>query len=106
MFTYTGTRQRTWAAINIMAALAVSYVVGQDTSPTGPTQDGIAANCNAWHTAVRGDTCYLIEQQFNITADEFLDWNPAVSSDCESSLFLSKSYHHQSHEKMDIYILN
>lgn len=96
MLTYTCKRPCTWAVLKILTVLAASFIVAQDTSPTGPTQDGIVANCNAWHTVVRGDTCYTIEQHFNITADEFMDWNPAISGDCETNLFLSKS-HYPSH---------
>ncbi|KAH6838559.1 hypothetical protein B0I37DRAFT_409109 [Chaetomium sp. MPI-CAGE-AT-0009] len=58
----------------------------------GPTMDGIAPNCNKWHTVVEGDDCSTIEKQYDITADQFFEWNPAVSKDCITNFWLKSSY--------------
>ncbi|KAI4591934.1 hypothetical protein KJ359_012065 [Pestalotiopsis sp. 9143b] len=67
-------------------------VQAQETSPAGTTMDSIAWNCSGWHTVVSGDTCYSIEQEYGIMADEFLDWNPAVSADCSTNFWIGYSY--------------
>jgi hypothetical protein len=46
----------------------------------GPTQTDIAAKCRSFHTVTSGDTCYDIEMTYDITFEEFLNWNP--SSEC------------------------
>ncbi|KFX89378.1 hypothetical protein V490_07063 [Pseudogymnoascus sp. VKM F-3557] len=72
---------------------SVKYAVAQESSPSGSTMPGIAWNCNAWHTVVGGvDNCYSIEQQYSITAEQFLEWNPAVSSDCITNFWADYSY--------------
>ncbi|OJZ86160.1 carbohydrate-binding module family 50 protein [Aspergillus luchuensis CBS 106.47] len=43
---------------------------------------GIAANCNRWYTAQKGDYCYAVEKAFGLTPQQFQQWNPAVSLDC------------------------
>jgi hypothetical protein len=58
----------------------------------GPTMDGIASNCDAWHTVSGDDTCYSIELEYNITSAQFLAWNPAVSADCETNFWGGESY--------------
>ncbi|KAJ3957265.1 hypothetical protein N0V92_006176 [Colletotrichum tropicale] len=58
----------------------------------GPTMEGIANNCDAWHTVVSGDSCYSIEQEYSITADQFFEWNPAVSTDCATNFWPDYSY--------------
>jgi hypothetical protein len=79
-----------------VAVLGYQYVgfqvQAQETSPSNFTMDGVAWNCSGWHTVVSGDTCYSIEQEFNITAAEFLGWNPAVSSDCNTNFWPDYSY--------------
>ncbi|ROW16958.1 hypothetical protein VPNG_01098 [Cytospora leucostoma] len=82
----------TKAAAIWLAAVSVGHVAAQDSSPSGPTLTGIAANCDAYHTVVSGDTCYSIEQLYDITSDEFLEWNPAVSSDCLTNFWSGYSY--------------
>ncbi|RAH63469.1 hypothetical protein BO85DRAFT_483312 [Aspergillus piperis CBS 112811] len=53
-----------------------------DTAPPAPTMTGIAANCNRWYTAQKGDNCYAVEKAFGLTPQQFQQWNPAVSLDC------------------------
>ncbi|KAH6653368.1 hypothetical protein BKA67DRAFT_593299 [Truncatella angustata] len=51
------------------------------TSPTapGPTQDGQPTDCNKWHVVEAGDDCSVIYDTYDITQEEFLEWNPAGS---------------------------
>lgn len=86
------------------------------TSPDEPTQTGTIATCNLWYDVVEGDSCVYtfflsqeiclgknffdlysiigssVEEAFGITSDQFLAWNPAVSSDCETGFWVSDSY--------------
>lgn len=81
------------AAAIWLAVVSVCNVVAQDSSPSGSTLTGIAANCDAYHTVVSGDTCYSIEQLYDITSDEFLEWKPAVSSDCLTNFWSGEKSH-------------
>ncbi|BCS02340.1 uncharacterized protein AKAW2_60604S [Aspergillus luchuensis] len=60
----------------------VAIPTSADTAPHAPTMTGIAANCNRWYTAQKGDYCYAVEKAFGLTPQQFQQWNPAVSSDC------------------------
>ncbi|KAH8889139.1 hypothetical protein GQ53DRAFT_825896 [Thozetella sp. PMI_491] len=58
--------------------------------PPGPTQTGIAPNCDAWYVVVAGDTCDGIVSKYgNLTLAQFYSWNPAVGSSCQ---FLDSGY--------------
>ncbi|KAL8366432.1 hypothetical protein RB595_004963 [Gaeumannomyces hyphopodioides] len=61
-------------------------------TPPGPTQEGIAANCNKWHLAGDGLFCYDISVLYVITTDQFHDWSPAVSRDCGSGFYGAYAY--------------
>lgn len=84
----------------LAAALAVALgchyvglgVQAQETSPAGYTMDGTAWNCSGWYTIVSGDSCSSVEQAYNITQDQFLEWNTAVSSDCSTNFWTGYSY--------------
>ncbi|OBT63306.1 hypothetical protein VE03_07916 [Pseudogymnoascus sp. 23342-1-I1] len=53
-------------------------------APTA-TQAGIVSTCVSWYRADSGDTCELIVEIFStFSAENFLQWNPAVLSDCSS----------------------
>ncbi|PYH38428.1 uncharacterized protein BO87DRAFT_393846 [Aspergillus neoniger CBS 115656] len=60
----------------------VAIPTSADTAPHAPTMTGIAANCNRWYTAQKGDYCYAVEKAFGLTPQQFQQWNPAVSLDC------------------------
>ncbi|KAJ5686461.1 hypothetical protein N7536_009080 [Penicillium majusculum] len=47
-----------------------------------PTQSGIAENCDKFHKVVSGDQCDSIQAEYKITHKQFIDWNPAINSDC------------------------
>lgn len=59
-------------------------VLGPDPYPTGPTQEGIASDCDGYYTVVSGDSCSKVEDLFDITFAQLYDWNPAIGSDCET----------------------
>lgn len=52
------------------------------TSSSGhePTQSGLAANCNNFHLVTSGDTCSVIESEYDISAADFASWNPFIDS--------------------------
>ncbi|KXG49682.1 Peptidoglycan-binding Lysin subgroup [Penicillium griseofulvum] len=52
-------------------------------SVPSPVQSGIASNCTKYYKVKSGDTCYQLEKDNNISAANFLKWNPAVGSDCK-----------------------
>ena len=73
-----------------------STTAGGPTSPTStrpsPVQAGILSSCTKYYQAVSGDTCQAITDKFGtFSLGEFLNWNPAVKSDC-SLLFLGYYY--------------
>ncbi|KAJ5660691.1 carbohydrate-binding module family 50 protein [Penicillium longicatenatum] len=54
-----------------------------------PEQTGISDDCSSyWLVGVvdRDDTCATIEEANSITEEQFLDWNPALGSDCSNLL--------------------
>ncbi|KAJ5645771.1 hypothetical protein N7490_002143 [Penicillium lividum] len=56
--------------------------VGQQYCVAGPVQTGITASCTKFYTAVSGDSCWAIATAYGISTTDFIDWNPAVGSDC------------------------
>ncbi|KAL5040877.1 hypothetical protein BDW71DRAFT_212672 [Aspergillus fruticulosus] len=43
--------------------------------PPGPTQSGVASNCNAWHLVESSDdSCWAVTQEYGITLEEFYEW--------------------------------
>jgi hypothetical protein len=79
---------------NAFIAASFLFKLGnaQDKSPTGPTHSNIAKNCNAFHTVVDGDGCWLIENKYGIPHTDFIKWNPDVSDDCLTNFWLGSSY--------------
>lgn len=60
-------------------------------APTA-TQTGIVSSCVAWYRADSGDTCDIISEIFGtFSKAQFLQWNPAVLSDC-SGLVIGDYY--------------
>ncbi|KAJ6068825.1 hypothetical protein N7499_010712 [Penicillium canescens] len=52
-------------------------------SVPSPVQSGIASDCRKYYKVQSGDTCDKVETDNNISAANFLMWNPAVGSDCK-----------------------
>lgn len=61
-------------------------------TPPAPTQTGEPSNCNAWFVPESGDTCTTATDEYNISMDQFLEWNPAVSSDCADGFWAGEAY--------------
>ncbi len=45
-----------------------------------------------WYKVVANDDCSTVEKAFGITLDQFLAWNPAVSSDCSQNFWTDYVY--------------
>lgn len=84
-------RRATTTATTATTATTTSSVPAL-TSPDKPTMTGTVSNCNKWYDVVEGDSCWSVEQAFGITQEQFLAWNPAVSSDCETNFQVGVSY--------------
>ncbi|KAK3169509.1 hypothetical protein OEA41_008893 [Lepraria neglecta] len=50
----------------------------------GPTQSGIASDCDQYYTIASGDSCAKIESQYNDTFAELYSWNPAIGNNCQN----------------------
>ncbi|RMD40219.1 hypothetical protein DV735_g4913, partial [Chaetothyriales sp. CBS 134920] len=73
---------------------ATSTTSADATSPTppGPTMSGSPADCNEWALVEEGVTCTDMATNAGITLEQFLAWNPAVSSDCLTNYWLGEAY--------------
>ncbi|KAL2370945.1 hypothetical protein, variant 1 [Blastomyces gilchristii SLH14081] len=60
--------------------------------PDRPTQPGQTSSCNGWYDIKEGDTCDTVTVKFNIKMEQFLEWNPAVSKNCDKEIELNFSY--------------
>ncbi|KAJ4392335.1 hypothetical protein N0V93_005961 [Gnomoniopsis smithogilvyi] len=65
-----------------------------NTSPTppGPTMSGSPADCNQWALVTDGLSCTDMAAQAGLTLQQWLAWNPAVSSDCLTNYWLGEAY--------------
>ncbi|KAJ6032590.1 hypothetical protein N7540_003322 [Penicillium herquei] len=59
-------------------------VTATSTTASGTEEPSTDPSCTTFHKVVSGDTCVSIEEEYGITAAEFLAWNPNVGSTCES----------------------
>ncbi|CAM1502565.1 Fc.00g073410.m01.CDS01 [Cosmosporella sp. VM-42] len=76
----------------ILLSALLGITIAQDSKPNGETLDGIAANCDAYHTVKKGDDCNTIASGFHISRSDFLKWNPAVSDDCTENFWVNYAY--------------
>jgi hypothetical protein len=53
---------------------------------------GSPANCNKWALVTDGLSCTTMASQAGISLAQFLEWNPAVSSDCSTNYWLGEAY--------------
>ncbi|TGJ81577.1 hypothetical protein E0Z10_g7210 [Xylaria hypoxylon] len=54
-------------------------------APPGPTQSGIAGNCNKYAAAVAGDACDVFAARNGITAAQLYAWNKVLGANGENS---------------------
>ena len=61
-------------------------------TPPAPTMSGEPDNCNEWAVVTDGLSCTDMASQAGLTLEQFLAWNPAVSSDCVANYWLGEAY--------------
>ncbi|KAJ6107307.1 hypothetical protein N7523_008630 [Penicillium sp. IBT 18751x] len=89
----TSATTSTIAATSTPGATAVTtHTSSTSVVVPGPTQTGIPANCNEYYVAESGDDCATVATQYGVTESQFLAWNPAVSSDCETGFWADEAY--------------
>ncbi|KAF1833739.1 hypothetical protein BDW02DRAFT_598793 [Decorospora gaudefroyi] len=76
----------------LIVGLIPPAIIAQTSSPGGPVHPGQPPNCNGWHTVVLGDNCENVSQRYGISLERFLEWNPAVSSDCRNNFWRESAY--------------
>ncbi|OJJ30807.1 hypothetical protein ASPWEDRAFT_140622 [Aspergillus wentii DTO 134E9] len=58
------------------------------TNTTGatpsPTQSGMVQGCKTFHMVKQGEYCQQIADDYNVSLNDLLNWNPAVGQNCES----------------------
>ena len=47
-----------------------------------------AGACRRWHRVESGDTCWALEQQYDVSKDDLLRWNPNVGGEACDRLWL------------------
>lgn len=72
--------------------ISASSTSAASPTPPAPTQAGEPSNCNAWFVPESGDSCATAEDEYNISSAQFLEWNPAVSSDCVDGFWAGEAY--------------
>ncbi|KAH7919458.1 hypothetical protein BV22DRAFT_859494 [Leucogyrophana mollusca] len=60
-------------------------------TPSNVAPGTITASCAEYYTVVSGDTCDLIEGEYDITATQLLTWNPEINTDC-TNLIIGEAY--------------
>ncbi|KAH7628528.1 hypothetical protein B0T09DRAFT_267188 [Sordaria sp. MPI-SDFR-AT-0083] len=65
-----------------------------DASPTppGPTMSGSPADCKEWAIVTDELSCADLASEAGISLEQFLAWNPAVSSDCKTNYWVDEAY--------------
>ncbi|KAL4734491.1 hypothetical protein BDV11DRAFT_212743 [Aspergillus similis] len=77
-----------FATTTTAASTSISTVTSTSTTSTSsgpsPTQSGITSSCVTYYEAENGDSCWSIttEKFAYLNETEFIEWNPAVGSDC------------------------
>ncbi|RAK98561.1 uncharacterized protein BO80DRAFT_412501 [Aspergillus ibericus CBS 121593] len=72
--------------IGTTSSTSASSQTGTATTTTlsGTLEPSTDPQCTKYHKVVEGDNCVSIEAEYDITAAEFLAWNPTVGATCES----------------------
>lgn len=78
--TCTGLWANAYACVSIVGHTPTTPGNGVQT-PT-PIQSGMTTSCKTFHFVTSGQTCQTITAMYDITQDDFVEWNPAVKSDC------------------------
>ncbi|CAG8250537.1 unnamed protein product [Penicillium salamii] len=75
------------SSVTTTGPIATKSATTKPTSTMGATKTaqplpGTIDTCKSWHLAASGDSCWTIEQKYNVTAADFNSWNPKVGHDC------------------------
>ncbi|PIL32555.1 hypothetical protein GSI_05258 [Ganoderma sinense ZZ0214-1] len=63
--------------------LGLAYCVSGPPPTTSPIAPGtITTGCSTYYTVQSGDTCAVMETQFDVTFDQIRQWNPEIDSNC------------------------
>ncbi|KAK1758814.1 LysM domain-containing protein [Echria macrotheca] len=76
----------------LVSATPTTSAAPGESTPPGPTFTGSPSNCNKWYLVVSGDDCSKVEASFGLTHAQFLAWNPAISSDCQTNFWPGQAY--------------
>ncbi|KAL8285042.1 hypothetical protein RB601_006533 [Gaeumannomyces tritici] len=55
---------------------------GNGVQTPSPVQDGMTARCKTFHFVRQGESYWGISNQYGISVEDFVRWNPAARSDC------------------------
>jgi len=69
---------------NIDAGEAYCVQTSNWTVPSNVASGTITAGCTEYYTVQSGDSCGIIEGDYNITLDQFIAMNPEVNSECSN----------------------
>lgn len=58
--------------------LTTSTTTDSSNAPS-PTMPGLAENCDEFHKISSGNQCDVIEEQYNISHDQFMKWNSEIN---------------------------
>ncbi|ROW05869.1 hypothetical protein VPNG_08045 [Cytospora leucostoma] len=78
-YTHIATTSSIATATSTTSTTSTSIATSAVPSPLEPST---WTNCTSYYYVVSGDSCYSIEQEYSITAEEFTEWNPAVGTGC------------------------
>lgn len=78
--------------LDALLVVASAMASSASTMPPAPTVSGTVANCDKWAVVESGDTCATLESKYGITKEQFLSWNPEVSSNCETNFWGGYAY--------------
>ncbi|KAL4911937.1 hypothetical protein BDW62DRAFT_206942 [Aspergillus aurantiobrunneus] len=77
------------------ASLATTSAITTSTlstaTPAAPTQTGIVAGCQRYHTIASGEDCSTLESKFDVTLAQLYEWNPSIGKTC-TNLWLGYAY--------------
>ncbi|OKL56098.1 hypothetical protein UA08_08661 [Talaromyces atroroseus] len=63
-------------------ATATTTAAGDGITTPTPYQTGMVTDCDEFYLVKSGDSCDTIATDYDISLDEFYDWNPAVGTEC------------------------
>ena len=71
---------------------ALNSTCSATASPPVAVQPGTVPGCTEWYVAEPGDYCYTVAQEFGISTDTFMAWNPSVEAPSCPRLLAGDAY--------------